>query len=83
MSKAPEMKVLIVHFINHLPLGKSLETVSYLTQGQSLPDSVVSISYDGSQFLKLSHKVKRPSKENRDYVEYIPWQQVSKIIIED
>lgn len=77
------MKILIVHFINHPMIGKSLDPLSYITQGQSTPDSVMSLSDSGTGFLRIDHRVKRPSKEVKDYAEYVPWAQVSKVIFED
>jgi len=83
MSETPKMKILIVHFVNFPMIGKSLEPTSYITQGQSTPDSVMSLSDSGLGFLRIDHRAKRPSKENKDYAEYVPWAQVSKVIFED
>ena len=84
MSKdVKKSKILLVHFTNHALIGKSLELKSYVQQGEMLADSILTVTDSGNGFLRIDHKVKRPSDTNRDYAEHIPWAQVSKVIFED
>lgn len=76
-----DKKILVVHFVNHVLVGKALVPMSYMEQGHNTTDSICTLSDDDSGFLRIDHKMKVIS--NKDYSEHIPWQQISKVIFED
>tara|TARA_R110000868_G_scaffold148576_1_gene370550 strand:+ start:698 stop:970 length:273 start_codon:yes stop_codon:yes gene_type:complete len=74
-------KILIVHFVDHVKMGKSLDTRSHAAEGEVILGELISLSEHNDTFMRIDYKVKGEGK--RDYAEFIPWAQVSKVIFEE
>ena len=77
-EKKNELEILVVYFVSHVNIGKSLDTKTNLSQKQIVLGEVIDISLWNDNFLRLDYT--SASGGFQAYSELVPMAQVSTIL---
>jgi hypothetical protein len=77
-EKKNDFEILVVYFVSHVNIGKSLDMRTNLSQGQIVLGECVNIGLWNDNFLRLDYTNK--SEGYQAYSELVPMSQVSKIL---
>ena len=80
-EKKNEFEILVVYFVSHVNIGKSLDMRTNLSQKQIVLGECIDISLWNDSFLRLDYTSKESGYQS--YSELVPMAQVSKILFKD